>query len=145
MGFQAVVADFKEDIGTKCSWDIQILGQKVVETIFFWDKRQLGLLALGTKGILDIWCQGQIFGFTNIFGTYGIGTIYLQAGRLGKVIGTTLWGTLCPASKLALGTRDNHLWDKRFWENPQGTISQGLFTVHPVRLLNLNWFRALIT
>ena len=53
----------RKDIGTKCSWDLLLLGQNVV-----------GTYAIGTKCIWDIWFLGQISGIWDIFGTKGIGT-----------------------------------------------------------------------
>ena len=72
-----------KDIGTKRSWDNNLLGQNVVGTFGFW--------------------------YNSLFlGQICIGTIYLRAENV--------W--------------DNSPRDKRYWENPQGTISLGLFTVH---------------
>ena len=86
--FEVLELIFKrqKDIGTKCSWDIWLLGQNVVGTfgiwdnsLFFgtdmhWDKRQwdkmsLGQFTCGQKGF------GTILLGSIIFGTKGIGKI----------------------------------------------------------------------
>ena len=55
-----------KDIGTKCSWDIWLLGQKVFGTFGVWDKS------------LDFW----IFLGHMALGQNAIGTIHLWAERL---------------------------------------------------------------
>ena len=51
-----------KDIGTKCSWDIQCLGQNVFGTYGFWDKSLDFRIFLGQKAL------GQ-----NVFGTIHLG------------------------------------------------------------------------
>ena len=76
--------------GTKCSWALWLLGQKVVGTYGVWDKS------------LDF----PIFLGHIVLGQNVIGKIYLRE--------ESVWDNF---------PRDNHLWDKRYSENPQGTIS----------------------
>ena len=81
-----LISKRQKDIGTKCSWDIWLLGQNVVGTfgiwdnsLFFgtdmhwdkrhWDKMSLGQFTCGQKGF------GTILLGSIIFGTKGIGKI----------------------------------------------------------------------
>ena len=77
-------------IGTKCSWDLWLLGQNVFGTFGFWDKSLEFGIFLGQKAL------GQ-----NVSGTILLG-------------GKGQWDN---------SPRVNHLWDKRHWDNPLGTIS----------------------
>ena len=47
-----LISKRQKDIGTKCSWDIWLLGQNVVGTFGIWDNSLfLGQICIGTKGI----------------------------------------------------------------------------------------------
>ncbi len=47
----------RKDIGTKCSWDLLLMGQNVVGTFGVWDKMYLGHLVFGT----NLWISGYFW------------------------------------------------------------------------------------
>jgi len=47
----------RKDIGSKCSWDLLLLGQNVVGTYGYWDKMYLGHLVFGT----NLWILGYFW------------------------------------------------------------------------------------
>ena len=82
----------------------------------------MGPIAIGTKCSWDIWLLGQ-----NVFGTFGVWDKSLDFGIfLGqKALGQNVSGTILLGGKGQWDNspRVNHLWDKRHWDNPLGTIS----------------------
>ena len=69
-------------LGTKGSWDIWLLGQKVVGTFGFWDKMYMGHLVFGTNLWIfgyfwDIWHWDKMSLGQFTYGLEVFGTIHL--------------------------------------------------------------------
>ena len=75
-----------KDIGTKCSWDIWLLGQNVVGTFGIWDNS----LFFGTdmhwdKKYWDKMSLGQFTCGQKVFGTILLGSIIFGTKGIGKI------------------------------------------------------------
>ena len=101
------------DFGTKCSWDLLLLGQNVFGTFGLWDKMYLGHLVFGTNLCIfryfwDIWhwdkmSLGQFTYELEVFGTIHLLSKSQWDNSLGDTVSCIKTGKIALQVKNGMG------------------------------------------